>query len=1072
MERKIKLMRMMNRKIVFILSVLLLLTIVSVKIPEEGKAEPITYELVENGRFDGSDDPWILSESSSGSPDANGNRHDSTHTNTSDGSGCIETYVQPVVGGKASQTGNWTQSLNDISNGVIVNGAYNCWMNDIAGYGADNITATANVSVHDTTGGWKQVYSNSTYWDDLGDGSTGWNNFKALNKNYTPVGSVDQVSVELYVEVKTSDSQQANCSLRADDISVRTEDTTKPEIVDTTDGTPKTGGSFNVTANVTDNIEVDTVWLDYTLKSAEGYNKSYNRSMNRSSDYWRNISIWNNATELQYTIEANDTSNHWNSSTTYSLEVEDIISPEMDKVSASPSTQNVGGYINITAEVTDNHQIDEVWVNISHPDESSQNVSIDPTTGDVWYLNSSYNELGNYEYFIWANDTSGNSMRSSTHFFEIEDTIAPDISSVSASPNVQESGRAVNITADVIDNHQVDEVWLNISYPDESSQNVSMDPTTGDAWYLNSSYTELGQYDYFIWANDTAGNVEMTAPDANSFDIQDTTSPAISNVSAFPSTQETDRPVNITAEVTDNHQVDEVWVNISHPDSTYQNESMDMVTGHIWYFNSSYTDEGDYEYFIWANDTSNTWNVSGDLSFVIQSPLTANDDYYNTDEDTPVSCAVLANDTDPEGSLDPTSVKVTKGPLHGSVTVNTTTGEIKYTPDTNYSGSDTFNYTVDDNHGATSNPATVHITVNERNDAPRAKDDSDTCREGAQVWTNVTLNDVDDNDDLDYSSLTIADDPSNGSIIKINHTTGEILYEPNPRYVGTDSYTYKIVDGGGKSDIATVTITIYGISPPNITNIQAQPSSQKLGKWVNITCDVTDDYQLYDVWVNVTYPDGSWTNTTMEPSSGDTWYYNETYIDLGTHSFTIRANDTLNHWNSSGERSFEIEDTTAPEISEVMAFPGPQEIGGHVNISADITDNYRVDEVWVNISEPDGDHQNISMTKGQDGGWYYNSTYDDLGTYNYTIRVKDTSNNWNSSSGHSFEIVDSTKPEIDNVSASPDIQETGGYINITAEITDNDQVNEVWLNITLPDGDYQNVSMERYLGKKWFYNGG
>ena len=72
---------------------------------------------------------------------------------------------------------------------------------------------------------------------------------------------------------------------------------------------------------------------------------------------------------------------------------------------------------------------------------------------------------------------------------------------------------------------------------------------------------------------------------------------------------------------------------------------------------------------------------------------------------------VLANDTDADGSLNPATVAIVGGPAHGSVTIDTATGKITYTPTTGYVGADSFTYTVNDDDGTVSNPATVNIGV-------------------------------------------------------------------------------------------------------------------------------------------------------------------------------------------------------------------------------------------------------------------------------------------------------------------------------------------------------------------------
>src|SRR5262249_61606281 len=89
------------------------------------------------------------------------------------------------------------------------------------------------------------------------------------------------------------------------------------------------------------------------------------------------------------------------------------------------------------------------------------------------------------------------------------------------------------------------------------------------------------------------------------------------------------------------------------------------------------------------------------------TPPPPNPDPATTFGPPPAAISVLANDTDPTGFLVPGSVTVTSGPSHGSVTVNPTTGQVTYTAFAGFLGTDRFSYTVTDNFGMTSDPATV-----------------------------------------------------------------------------------------------------------------------------------------------------------------------------------------------------------------------------------------------------------------------------------------------------------------------------------------------------------------------------
>ncbi|WP_164491916.1 Ig-like domain-containing protein, partial [Rhizobium sp. Leaf386] len=99
------------------------------------------------------------------------------------------------------------------------------------------------------------------------------------------------------------------------------------------------------------------------------------------------------------------------------------------------------------------------------------------------------------------------------------------------------------------------------------------------------------------------------------------------------------------------------------------------------------------------------------LEVEVDGTPVATDDTVSTVKDLTKTINVLANDTDADGTLDVTSVTIVDSPLHGTVTVNATSGVITYKPTSGYVGSDTFTYTIKDNEGNVSNVATVTLDV-------------------------------------------------------------------------------------------------------------------------------------------------------------------------------------------------------------------------------------------------------------------------------------------------------------------------------------------------------------------------
>ncbi|TFG97128.1 tandem-95 repeat protein, partial [Candidatus Thorarchaeota archaeon] len=184
-------------------------------------------------------------------------------------------------------------------------------------------------------------------------------------------------------------------------------------------------------------------------------------------------------------------------------------------------------------------------------------------------------------------------------------------------------------------------------------------------------------------------------------------------------------------------------------------------------------------------------------------------DGYTTDEDVPlsvVSPGVLSNDYDPD-PLDTVTAILDTSTTHGELIFNSD-GSFVYTPNSDWSGSDFFNYSPYDGqlYGSST---TVTITVNSVNDVPVATDDSYTGNEDTEVVGSVLSNDFDiDGDNL---QAYLVSGPWHG-VLTLNSDTGIFTYLPNLNWFGVDSFTYQAYDGLEFSNIATVTITIDSVN--------------------------------------------------------------------------------------------------------------------------------------------------------------------------------------------------------------------------------------------------------------------
>ncbi|TRO66302.1 Ig-like domain-containing protein [Christiangramia sabulilitoris] len=191
------------------------------------------------------------------------------------------------------------------------------------------------------------------------------------------------------------------------------------------------------------------------------------------------------------------------------------------------------------------------------------------------------------------------------------------------------------------------------------------------------------------------------------------------------------------------------------------------------------------------------------------------DDQKTTDEDTAVIIDVLNNDTDPEND----NLTVTNAGQPANGTTEVINNQVKYTPNANYFGTDTFEYTITDSDCGT-DTALVTVTVNSVNDLPNAEDDTLTVEEDSKAGTDnqvdVSLNDNIGGDGGDADNFSITSQPSNGTVSEI--TDGVFQYIPDANFNGSDSFTYTITDVNGDTDTATVTVTVNSVNDVPVAN--------------------------------------------------------------------------------------------------------------------------------------------------------------------------------------------------------------------------------------------------------------
>jgi gliding motility-associated-like protein len=193
----------------------------------------------------------------------------------------------------------------------------------------------------------------------------------------------------------------------------------------------------------------------------------------------------------------------------------------------------------------------------------------------------------------------------------------------------------------------------------------------------------------------------------------------------------------------------------------------------------------------------------------MQQAADLQDDFVTVNEDVSIVVPIYDNDTGipQDGSLTATD------PANGTVTIddngtpNDPTDDIlTYTPDPDFNGNDSFDYTVCTSSGYCST-ATVTVIVNPVVDAI---DDFAATFATVPISIDFLIN---DNDIPTLGTLTVQN-PANGTVVVNDNGTPNdpsddtLVYTPNPGFIGTDTFTYTLCDDQGRCDSAIITVIV------------------------------------------------------------------------------------------------------------------------------------------------------------------------------------------------------------------------------------------------------------------------
>ncbi|PZF57766.1 hypothetical protein DEJ23_06390 [Curtobacterium sp. MCSS17_008] len=289
-----------------------------------------------------------------------------------------------------------------------------------------------------------------------------------------------------------------------------------------------------------------------------------------------------------------------------------------------------------------------------------------------------------------------------------------------------------------------------------------------------------------------------------------------------------------------------------HPDGTY---TYVPATGY------SGTDTFTYQ----ATDGAGTV-VSGTVTLVVM-PTAAADDAVTTANE-PVAIDVAGNDTGTD--LTP---RVATAPAHGTAVVDTD-GTVGYTPVRDWSGTDTFTYTVTDGSGRTSEPATVTVAV-----SPTARPDDTATTAGTPVA--VALTTLTGNDSGTGLTVTGVGRATNGTVALDGD--GNAVFTPADGFSGTGTFWYDVRDASGRTDSTWVVVVV---GPQASADAASVPASTTL------TVSAAEGVLANDEGTGLTAEAGEQPlHGTLELAADGSYTYTPATDWSGTDRFTYTATD-------------------------------------------------------------------------------------------------------------------------------------------------------------------------------------
>ncbi len=374
----------------------------------------------------------------------------------------------------------------------------------------------------------------------------------------------------------------------------------------------KQNQTVNISCTISHSHPLEQVNISITYPNQTTTTLQMNKNNSTQSTYYLN-QTYNQTGSYNYTITIKDTINKTKQSKTQVFTIYQSTPPTVTNITILPNPQQKNNTVTITAHITSIPAIQTATITIHSSNNTieTNQMMYDPNTA-VYTYSTLFNQTGNYTFYIQATNTDNLSTQTINQTIHIiNDTTPPTITNITVQPGIQDENHPIQITSTITDNLNLKIAFINITHPNNNTTQHFLNNTNSTTYEFEKTFEQYGNYTFAITAIDTCDNTNISTP--YSFIITDLTSPIIKNIT----TQQINQTINVTADITDNTNVNNVSINITYPDNSTVKNTMTKDNNSIYFYNNTFQ-PGNYSYIIYATDAYENYQQSIIKTFTIQ----------------------------------------------------------------------------------------------------------------------------------------------------------------------------------------------------------------------------------------------------------------------------------------------------------------------------------------------------------------------------------------------------------------------------------------------------------------------